>query len=242
VYKRDQRVSGQLFEQLHLAHDLSFERWWLIEKHDILEGISGPDQLWVARYILRRVGENFGLEVTFNPKPIKGDWNGTGCHSNFSTESTRNDGGYDAILGYMEKLAEKHTQHVYVYGKDNHYRLTGKHETSSMQKFSWAAAHRGCSVRIPTSTVEEKKGYFEDRRPAGNCDPYLVGGMLVDTVINDGTLGEQLVLTWRQFLQRGEDIEDGIEEGDSSPGPLAKAKPTMRSGKRVLTIDKLKPF
>jgi len=97
-----------------------------------VEGIAGPDQLWVSRYILRRVAEDFGVEVTFEPKPIKGDWNGTGMHSNYSTVSTRNEGGFDVIIGMMDKLADKHSEHILVYGKDNQFRLTGAHETSSM--------------------------------------------------------------------------------------------------------------
>jgi len=81
---------------------------------------------------LRRVAEDFGVEVTFEPKPIKGDWNGTGMHSNYSTVSTRSEGGFDVIIGMMDKLADRHSEHILVYGKDNQFRLTGAHETSSM--------------------------------------------------------------------------------------------------------------
>jgi len=163
-------------------------------------GINGCDQLWVARYILRRVAEDFGVEVTFDPKPVAGDWNGTGCHTNFSNTDTRAEGGLEKIIGYMEKLGKKHTDHVKVYGNDNHLRLTGLHETSSMKSFSYDIAHRGCSVRIPSYTKEKGCGYFEDRRPAGHCDPYLVGGILVDTVCNNGLYGDKLVGEWDLFM------------------------------------------
>jgi len=175
-----------------------------------VEGVHAPDQLWMARYILRRVAEDFGVEVTFEPKPVKGDWNGTGCHSNYSTLDTRNEGGFDVIIGMMDKLAAKHSEHILIYGKDNNLRLTGAHETSSMKKFSYNVANRGASVRIPTVTRDEKKGYFEDRRPAGNCDPYLVAGMLVDTTVNDGVLGAELVKAFGGFgmsyLRRGDSL------------------------------------
>ena len=140
--------------------------------------------------------------MTFEPKPVSGDWNGTGCHSNFSTESTRGENGYDVIIEKMEALSFRHKEHIAVYGSDNETRLTGKHETSSMDKFNYGISHRGCSVRIPAYTVANKKGYLEDRRPAGNCDPYLVGGMLVDTICNDSKLGGELVNEYTKFVNR----------------------------------------
>ena len=138
--------------------------------------------------------------MTFEPKPVPGDWNGTGCHSNFSTESTRSDNGYEFIIKKMDAFARRHKEHIAVYGSDNDTRLTGKHETSSMEKFSYGISHRGCSVRIPAYTVLNKKGYLEDRRPAGNCDPYLVGSMLVDSFCNDGRLGDELVREYKKFM------------------------------------------
>jgi len=151
---------------------------------------------------MKRVAEDFGVEVTFEPKPIKGDWNGTGMHTNYSTEDTRKEGGLDVINKMMEKLGATHKDHILVYGKDNHNRLTGAHETSAMDKFSFKLAHRGASVRIPTCTRDDKKGYFEDRRPAGNADAYLVSGMLVDTTVNGGTeLGQELVKAYKEFNQ-----------------------------------------
>jgi len=162
-------------------------------------GINGPDQHWISRYILKRVAEDFGVEVTFEPKPIKGDWNGTGMHTNYSSESTRNEGGLDVIIKMMEKLSANHVNHIKLYGSHNEQRLTGAHETSSMTKFSYHVANRGASVRIPTCTRDDKKGYFEDRRPAGNADPYLCSGMIVDTTLNDGTLGLELVKAYEEL-------------------------------------------
>jgi glutamine synthetase len=122
-------------------------------------------------------------------------------HTNYSTESTRKEGGLDVIFGMMDKLAKRHIEHISVYGQGNENRLTGAHETSSMKKFSYHVANRGASVRIPTTTRDDKKGYFEDRRPAGNVDPYLVSGMLVDTTLNvsEGKYGDELVKAYSEF-------------------------------------------
>jgi glutamine synthetase len=125
--------------------------------------------MWVARYILERVAEIGGVEVNYEPKPVKGDWNGTGCHSNFSTAAMRAEGGYEAaILPAMDKLAVKHSEHIAAYGEGNEQRLTGKHETASIDTFKWGVADRGASIRVGNQTANEGKGYLEDRRPAGN--------------------------------------------------------------------------
>lgn len=149
-------------------------------------GIDEGDMLWMARYLLSRCAEMRGLEVCYDPKPVKGDWNGTGCHANFSTKEMRESGGYErAILPAIEKLSKNHKKHIVAYGKGNEERLTGKHETASIDAFTWGVADRGTSVRVGNDTAEVGYGYFEDRRPAGNCDPYIVTKLLVETCVLD---------------------------------------------------------
>ena len=151
---------------------------------------------------LCRVCEEFDVDVTFDPKPVKGDWNGSGCHTNFSFESTRNDGGYDVIMEAMDLLDKRHAAHITVYGTENELRLTGNHETASIDKFSYGVASRGASARIPTKTVLDKKGYFEDRRPSANCDSYLVGAMLCDTTILKVKHGDEIVQAYNTFMKQ----------------------------------------
>lgn len=145
-------------------------------------GIEEGDMLWMGRYLLERIAELRGLDVNYDPKPVKGDWNGSGCHSNFSTKAMRAAGGYEgAIVPALEKLSKKHAEHIAAYGSGNEERLTGKHETASIESFKWGVADRGASCRVGNDTAERGYGYFEDRRPAGNCDPYVVTRMLVQT-------------------------------------------------------------
>lgn len=135
------------------------------------EGIVSGDHMIVARYILERLAERIEAIIDYQPKPMaKG--NGSGCHINFSTCSTRSENGIEHIHKYIEKLEKKHNEHIMVYGENNHLRLTGYHETSSIHKFSWGVGTRNTSIRIPNEVFKDKCGYFEDRRPAANIDPY----------------------------------------------------------------------
>ncbi len=141
------------------------------------------DQIWVARYLLNRVTEKYGYYIELHPKPVHGDWNGSGMHANFSNSTLRTAGSKDVYEKICEAFRPVAEEHIKVYGAFNDQRLTGLHETQSINEFSYGVSDRGASIRIPIATVESGwKGWLEDRRPASNANPYEVAARIIKTV------------------------------------------------------------
>ena len=144
---------------------------------------ASGDQVWVARYLLERTAEKYGVGINYHCKPVLGDWNGSGMHANFSNSLLRNAGErevYEQVCEAFRPVVEKHIE---VYGADNHLRLTGLHETQAIDEFSYGVSDRGASIRIPIATVENGwKGWLEDRRPNSAADPYKVAAVIINTV------------------------------------------------------------
>lgn len=148
-------------------------------------GIRAADDLIVLRYIMERVGEGYGYDISYEPKLISGDseFNGSGCHVNFSTQAMREQEA-GAIQEAIDRLALHHNDYIHLCGTGNSARLTGTHETSSSELFTWGRSDRSASVRIPLQFGENggDPQYIEDRRPGANIDPYIVFSAIVSTV------------------------------------------------------------
>ena len=152
---------------------------------------TAADQMWMARYLMMRNCEKYGVDIEWHCKPLGDtDWNGSGMHSNFSTEYMRTIGGKEYFEALMAAFEKNIDAHIAVYGPDNDKRLTGKHETAPWNKFSYGVADRGASIRVPHSFVNNGyKGYLEDRRPNSQGDPYAIASQILKTIATVSTAG-----------------------------------------------------
>jgi glutamine synthetase len=144
---------------------------------------KAADEMWMARYLLIRLCEGYGIDIELHCKPIKGDWNGSGMHCNFSTKYLRETGGQVYFEALMAAFDKNKNEHIAVYGPDNHLRLTGLHETQSIDKFNYGLMNRGASIRLPNSFIKNGyRGYLEDRRPNSAGDPYKIASRILHTI------------------------------------------------------------
>jgi glutamine synthetase len=194
------RVEGRAVSELHLTAclgsglsivgvnaEVALGQWEYQVGGPGINAVATCDHLWVSRFILNRIAEARGLKIDLDPKPVSGDWNGSGMHTNFSTKVMREEGGLEHINAACNRLGEPDNvkKITSVYGEGLEKRLTGDHETSLLGEFSYAVSDRGASVRIPWQVEAQGKGYLEDRRPNSNADPYKVAAYLLEATAGE---------------------------------------------------------
>lgn len=164
-------------------------------------GLKLCDDLWMARWLLQRVAENFGCDINFHPKPFEG-LNGSGAHTNYSNKKSTEDKDMVETTKQIENLDKYHKRFMRLYGEDNNKRLVGAFETSSYDKFKYGVMDRSASIRIPQTTKDRGCGYYEDRRPASNMDPYVVCSLIFSATCLDGAFIDEIEEGYNEFTKR----------------------------------------
>jgi glutamine synthetase len=194
-------VSGRDISELHLNScinsglsivgvnaEVALGQWEFQMGGPGVNAVAACDHLWVARYLLNRIAESRGASVVLDPKPVmRGDWNGSGMHTNFSTKAMRDEGGMEHIEKACNALSDKESisKALGSYGEGLERRLTGLHETCSINEFRYGVSDRGASIRIPWHVAKQGRGYLEDRRPNSNADPYRIASYLIEATASD---------------------------------------------------------